>query len=258
MNTNHIIQHSRQEEVQEIIGEVPSWIVRAGTIVIFAITLLVICLGLFSSFPSRSTGRVVIQVYPALTAVKGYDRKEGYFFIAPNNAVVKKDDPLVFYGSADEYSSMLRSPDSLNALKERIIYAPVGGRVMINEVLPGSLADNKPGNEVLAYLADPRAVFYALLYLDQTAIPGIKGGQAVKITVNGYPEQLYGSLKGTVEYISDIPVGDKYIAKVSFRPLPDTATGAHIHFRPGLQGTGEIVTARENLFRRMLASSAPR
>ncbi|MBN8577384.1 MAG: HlyD family efflux transporter periplasmic adaptor subunit [Cytophagales bacterium] len=67
--TDHYLAEIRSEEVQEIVNRVPSWIVRWGTILIFAVFLVFLSISWFVKYPDVLKAEVVITTSPSPVSI---------------------------------------------------------------------------------------------------------------------------------------------------------------------------------------------
>ena len=65
-----------------------------------------------------------------------------------------------------------------------------------------------------------------------------------------YPFQEYGSVKGKIAFISNIPTDSGYAAKVLLPQGLQTSYHKQVQFREGLQAQGEIITENMRLLQR--------
>lgn len=88
------------------------------------------------------------------------------------------------------------------------------------------------------------------LYVPQANFGKVKLGQEVLIKFPSYPFQEYGSVKGKIDFISNIPTDSGYLAKLSLPNALTTSYQKEVQFREGLQAQGEIITQNMRLLQR--------
>ena len=96
----------RSEEMQDILGQVPQWIVRYGTIIIFIVLMILICGSAILKYPDIITARVVLTTEnpPAdLTANVSAKIKR---ILVEDKEMVDSNQVLVILESAAEYEDI--------------------------------------------------------------------------------------------------------------------------------------------------------
>lgn len=153
--------------------------------------------------------------------------------------------------TAEQQNALLQT---LRALKSEIeawkqryqAFAPTTGRVSFVQAIQENQT-LKTGQE-LFYILPKNAGFGGEMGIGQYNFGKIKIGQAVIIKLNGYPFEQFGTVRGQLASISDLPRDSTYWAKVTFPQGLKTSTNRQISFRSGLTATAEIVTEERSLF----------
>ena len=109
-------------------------------------------------------------------------------------------------------------------------------------------------NQVICFVNPENAQYYAEVYIPQTNFGKVKTGQEVLLKFPAYPFQEYGSIKGTIDFISNITTDSGYLAKVILPQGLNTNYKKQIQFRDGLTSQGEIITANMRLLQRFYYS----
>lgn len=148
---------------------------------------------------------------------------------------------------------------SLNAYKSLIeewkqkylLIAPVDGTLSF----AGFLNENQQlqMGQVVCFITNKSNQYFAEMLIPRNNAGKVKAGQDVLLKFTSYPAQEYGSVKGRIEYIKNVPADSGYLAKVS---LPDgliTNYKKSILFQEGLMAQAEIVTERKKLSDRFLS-----
>ncbi|TAG51594.1 MAG: HlyD family efflux transporter periplasmic adaptor subunit, partial [Runella slithyformis] len=105
----------------------------------------------------------------------------------------------------------------------------------------------KTGQE-LFYIMSNNAGFGGEMSIGQYNFGKIKIGQEVIVKLNGYPFEQFGTIRGQLAFISDVPRDSTYWAKVVFPKGLKTSTNRSLVFRNGLTATAEIITEDRSLF----------
>lgn len=149
---------------------------------------------------------------------------------------------------SEQKNNLVQSINSLKseieAWKQRYIaVAPMTGKINFltnlqeNQIL-------KTGQELLYILSDDSG-YYGEMMLGQYNFGKVKKGQEVIVKFQSYPFQEFGTVKGQIEHISDIPKDTVYVVRVSFPNGLVTNANKKLPFRNGMTASGEVIT--ENL-----------
>ena len=139
----------------------------------------------------------------------------------------------------------------IEAWKQRYIaIAPTTGKV----VFLTSLQENqlvKTGQELLYILPNGEG-FHGEMNIGQFNFGKIKQGQEIIVKLQSYPYEEYGTLRGQIQSISEIPKDSIYFVKVNFPKGLTTSANKTIPFRNGMTASCEIITEDKRLIERFL------
>jgi multidrug efflux pump subunit AcrA (membrane-fusion protein) len=139
----------------------------------------------------------------------------------------------------------------IEAWKQRYIaIAPATGKV----IFLTSLQENqlvKTGQELL-YIVPNGEGFHGEMNIGQFNFGKIKQGQEIIVKLQSYPYEEYGTLRGQIQSISEIPKDSIYFVKVNFPNGLTTSANKVIPFRNGMTASGEIITEDKRLIERFL------
>lgn len=124
--------------------------------------------------------------------------------------------------------------------QQYVAFAPTNGKVNFM----ANLQENqmlKAGEEILYVLPD-NSSFYGEMKVGQYNFGKVIQGQEVIVKLQSYPFQEFGTVKGRLEAISEMPTDTTYLLKVAFPDGLVTSSNNELSFRNGMAGTGEIVT----------------
>lgn len=115
--------------------------------------------------------------------------------------------------------------------------------------LPGSTAAviKTPGHISNVTSGTAGAVYWATAYLSPADVKKISAGQAVRLTFPSHPSAEYGSVTGTVIFVSPIATDSGYITRIGLPGRLITNYNKEIHVSEGLQAEGEIITGEVRL-----------
>ena len=143
---------------------------------------------------------------------------------------------------------------TLRALKSEIdswkqryqAFAPSNGKVSFVQAIQENQT-LKAGQE-LFYVMPKGTGFSGEMSIGQYNFGKLKLGQAVIVKLNGYPFEQFGTIRGQLTFISDLPRDSVYWAKVAFPQGLKTSTNRSLVFRNGLTASAEIITEERSLF----------
>lgn len=131
-----------------------------------------------------------------------------------------------------------------------IAIAPTTGKV----IFLTSLQENqlvKTGQELLYVLPNGEG-FHGEMNIGQFNFGKVKRGQEIIVKLQSYPYEEYGTLRGQIQSISEIPKDSAYFVKVNFPKGLTTSANKTIPFRNGMTASGEIITEDKRLIERFL------
>lgn len=149
---------------------------------------------------------------------------------------------------------------ALNTLKAQLedwknkylLTAPLDGKIAFATFLQEN--QQLQANQIICFVNPENAQYYAELYIPQTNFGKVITGQEVLLKFPAYPFQEYGSLKGRIDFISNISTDSGYLAKIILPDGLNTNYKKQIQFRDGLTAQGEIITKNMRLLQRFYYS----
>lgn len=141
---------------------------------------------------------------------------------------------------------------AINTWKQRfVIVSSISGTIYFNS----DLQENQTvmvNQELFLIGSADRLTYRGLLSLPQTNLGKVRVGQEVLIKFAGYPFQEFGSVKGRVLTIADIPDRNgSFLAKISLPAGLRTQYGKLIQYRAGMTATAEVVTEDTRLIEKI-------
>lgn len=170
--------------------------------------------------------------------------------------VAKQKELLDLEKQADDAKAMLHQ--SLLALKSSVtdwnytyvLTAPVSGVLVYSGVVQEQQT-YLAGQEVF-YVEPLNTQFFGEMKISQSSFGKVKEGQQVLVRFSGYPYHEFGSVSGTIEYLSEFPVGDSlFFARVHFRDGLQTNYGKTLPPANGMRAQAEIITRDMRLLSRV-------
>lgn len=226
--------HQPNEEIQEIIGQVPSTVVRWG--ITFSLILLLTVIGV-----SR-----YLYLPVSIKATATLNAKEQYFRV-----VWMKTDPAVDYVLKVAENDFVHKNDTL--LTE--INAQTGKKKYYTSPTAGKIALFK-GTEQM-----PRASVLMVVpefsdYIVELKVPvsgagQLRVGQKVILRLDEFPESKYGFLIGEVATTTLIPIDKFYRIKINLTNGMTTNINQRIPLQASISGTAEIITENTTVFNKI-------
>ena len=132
--------------------------------------------------------------------------------------------------------------------KKYLLIAPIDGKIIFASFLQEN--QQLQLNQIICFINPENSEYYAEVYIPQTNFGKVKTGQRVLLKFPSYPFQEYGSIKGKIDFISNIGTDSGYLAKVTLPNGLNTSYKKQLQFREGLTAQGEIITADMSLLQR--------
>ena len=149
-----------------------------------------------------------------------------------------------------------RFSQALNTLKSQLdewknkylLIAPIDGKIAFAAFLQEN--QQLQSNQTICFINPENTQYYAEVYIRQANLGKVRTGQEVLLKFPSYPFPEFGSVKGKIDFISNIPTDSGYIAKVSLPAGLKTNYNKELQFRDGLLAQGEIITKNMRLLER--------
>lgn len=177
------------------------------------------------------------------------------------NALAVENAELQISGIKAQYSSQINSDISeinnkLNEIETNIekyrlsteyqnITAPVSGYV--NSVGVNTLGETVTSAQQLVTIVPDNTPNEMLCYVKNTDIADIELGMEAEIKLEAYPYNKYGTVKGTVKYISPSSFANEQLGSVYIVKLEIDNSNENINIISGLSGAVEIKTDKRTV-----------
>ena len=162
-----------------------------------------------------------------------YQDQENEHYLAVQKALKR------LYGSIDEWE------------KKYLLLAPVSGKVSFT----GYWAPHQyvsSGKNVMTVIPDVPGKWLGRMRIPMTRSGQVKTGLPVNIRLKNYPYLEYGMIRGVVSSISQVPEKNSYYIDIDLPGGLVTMYGKKLPFKQEMEGTGEILTERRSLLRRII------
>ena len=137
----------------------------------------------------------------------------------------------------------------INEWKQKyLLIAPISGKIAFATFLQEN--QQLKANQIVCFINPENTQYYAEVYIPQTNFGKVQKGQEVLLKFPSFPFQEYGSVKGKIDFISNISTDSGYLAKVILPQGLNTNYNRQIQYRDGLLAQGEIITKDMRLLQR--------
>ena len=131
-----------------------------------------------------------------------------------------------------------------------LLLAPVSGKFVYTSFLNEN--QQLQAGQIIGFITNESNQYFVEMLIPQTNFGKVKPGQDVLLKFISYPAQEFGSVKGRIEYIKNIPSDSGYLAKVSLPHGLITSYKKTILFTEGLMAQAEIITEKKRLSDRFI------
>ena len=136
--------------------------------------------------------------------------------------------------------------------KKYLLIAPVDGTVSFSSFLQEN--QQLRMGQVICFINPGNSNYYVEALIPQYNFGKIKTGQEVQLKFQAYPYQEFGSVKGKIEFISNIPSDSGYLAKLALPRGLVTNYQKSIQYRTGLSLQADIITDKRRLLERFFSN----
>lgn len=159
---NRFEMHS--EEVQEIMGRIPGWILGWGLTIIFSIILLIIIGSYFVRFPDIVKAPLIITTYNTPTVLNAKEGGKIEQIFVSNEQMVKKSDVIAVIGNVVDYKDILALDTMVQKIEMRICW----DSMVVNNILYPKFAIGSIQN---AYVNFRKTCHQFRHYINQELLP---------------------------------------------------------------------------------------
>ena len=237
-NENHSLE-VRSNEMEEIIGQVPNWIVRWGICVLFSVAIIGFIITKYVSFPDILVTSVLVQAkqQPGKVTVRRNDASQEFNLLVKEGQHVNIGDTLLL---RHDTKAGIRYP----------IITPMQGKIYISYGI-----DEKNTLDYVIWVVPKASSFDIKIKYGNHGAGNVKVGQLVKINLYDYPNNQYGYLEGKITNIMPVQVNEKRQAYVTLNNKRlITSSNVELPILPTMQGDGEILLNEKSIFQRIFGS----
>ena len=227
----------RSDEMQEIIGYVPHWVIRWGVSVILISLTIILMTSVMVRYPDTLTAKALINAREQPQRITWYTT-----------------DPEITYESRVKDAQNVKIGDTLvleNDHKNHKITPFISTTAGRTHLLKG--IENNPKAWML--LVVPKIVnFEVQLRLPIYGAGKVKKGQNVLVKLDAYPHEEFGFLEGVITEMVPVAIDNYYRANVKLTNGLVTNEGKTLPIQPLLQGSAEIMLDEKRLSSRIFGT----
>jgi hypothetical protein len=240
MPENNVALEVRSNEMEEIIGNVPSWIIQWGITVLFVVAVLGLFISNFIHYPDTLMAKALIQAteQPGKVTVRREDASQEFKFLVKDGDQVVPGDTLLIH--LDK-----------NTGKSSPTITPMAGKIYISKGI-----DEKNTLDQLIWVVPKSSRVEVKINYDKKGAGNVKVGQSVKIELADFPSNEYGYLEGRISAILPIQIdGEHHQAYVVLKNKNIiTSENKAIPITPVMEGSAEILLNDRSIFQRIFGS----
>jgi len=226
----------RSEEMNEILGQIPSKIIRYGILVISTIVVIFLIGSNFFKYPEIIKAELTISCQnPPTIIYSEYSGKIDSFYIKNNQKIGENDTIATIKTSENKY----------------IIKSSETGILSYSNFWSKNQFINK-NEQLFSIISEKEGKYFGILKLPIVNIQKVKEGQKVNIKFISYPYMEYGICEGIISTISLTPTSEFYYVKVELPNNLKTNYKTDIPFRTNIQTTAEIITEDISVLQRII------
>ena len=227
----------RSVEVQEVMGNIPSWILRWGNTLLLGIVLGLLIASFYIKYPDVYEGRVCVYSIPKPLPVCSELNGIIAEWKVENGMNIKQDNVLcIIHGDSSD----------------RALIAPISGVVDLHEHYYVGM--DIALNEIICNII-PDSV---TRYIGRMTVPSnmknkIKKGKSVLVCLDGFSYQDYGCLNGKIESVSQLlNLDGNYYVEIDFPNGMITNRNIKLSNIRSLNGDAKIIIQEKKLIERIL------
>jgi hypothetical protein len=222
------------EDIQEIIGIIPPWIIRWGITVALCLLFCVLLVSNFIRYPDviMATSELVANEQPYKISWYRSEENVTYTTRVSDNQVVKKGDTLLI-------------ENNVRTKKQTAALTPFSGRVFLTKGYKNN------AEKQTIWVTQKITGYNVVLLLSINQSGKVRVGQKVQISLSEYPRNEFGYLEGTISSVIPVKIEGSYRVYVSLPKKLVTNVGYSIPDQPSFSGSAEILTSERSVFQRI-------
>lgn len=227
--------------MDEIVGNIPPWIIRWGISVLFLVGVLGLFIANLIRYPDTLHGSVLLQAenQPGKVTIRKTDENANFQFrfLVKNGDEVKPGDTLLTRYDPKE-------------AKSYYTITPMKGKIYISKGI-----DEKNTLDQIIWVVPASSKAEIKMKYSSKGAGNVKVGQVVRIELTDFPSHEYGFLEGTVSSVLPVQMDGVHQAYVELKQKKMITTeNKEIPVLPVMEGSGEVVLSDRSIFQRIFGS----
>ncbi|REA63537.1 hypothetical protein DSL64_03585 [Dyadobacter luteus] len=220
------------DEIQDIIGQIPPWIVRWGISVMFAGVVVILIIAHHISFPDVIIGESQLQASEKPSKISWFvaSPSEEYYALVKEGQQVKAGDSLIL---------------EQKATQKTYFKSPIAGTVMFSQ----GYKDNASKQSV--WIVPEIKSYEVLVKIPVKNFGKVRVGQRVKISLDEFSQSEFGFIVGTIVSVLPIKIEGAYRVNVKLTNGLLTNTGRRLQTQPSFAGKAEIILDEKSILSRV-------
>lgn len=216
----------RSEEVQEIMGPVPHWILRRGIILIAVVFVGMVVGSWFFKYPDTLQTTCTVSPMHLPASVSAPVSGEVISLIPQDNVAVRRGDTLCLLRDSTGRIQAVVATERGRAEADINLFRG-------NEVVRGQ--------HLFDILSAKKSAVVCLIRIPDDKVAVVHEGQEAQLILPEYPEEEFGRLVGRITRIARVPNADGTLTARVELPHPlTTATGRQIDIYYPIKGTAQV------------------
>jgi multidrug efflux pump subunit AcrA (membrane-fusion protein) len=226
------------DDIQEIIGAPPSWLLKWGISILLMILLILLSLSTIISYPDVINTQLKIRSVQQPVTVSAPHKGRLLKVLTRNSDIIKEKQALAIVATTEGLDTLLATSH--------------GTLSYLGIVHEGMQID--PAQPIFT-VSDDCADFFGELIILQSSVAKVQPGQQVIVKLRSYPYQEYGALGGRIKYITeDLRNNSLYLAEVKLDDIHFTNIKKRINLKQSMIADAEIITQNSSLFKRITSN----
>lgn len=225
--------------MEEIVGNVPAWIIQWGITVLFVVGILGLFISNFIHYPDTLAAKALIQAteQPGKVTIRREDASQEFKFLVKEGDQVVPGDTLLVHLNKTTGKSIAT-------------ITPMAGKIYISKGI-----DEKNTLDQIIWVVPKSSRVEVKIKYNNKGAGNVRVGQSVKIELADFPSSEYGFLEGRVSSILPIQLNGEHQAYVKLKSKKIiTSENKEIPIVPIMEGDGEILLNDRSIFQRIFGS----
>ncbi len=240
MPENNSSLETRSNEMEEVVGNVPSWIIRWGITVLFSVGVLGLIIAAVIRYPDTLKVKVLVKAVnqPGRARIRKTEENAHVLFkynVRNGEKVAAGDTLLTQY----------------DPKTNRTLYTttPMAGTIYI-----ANGVDEKNTLDQFIWVVPQASNAEIEIKYSSKGAGNVKVGQKVRMTLSDYPSTEYGFLEGRISQIHPVVDGEHQASVELMSKKLLTSENKEIPVLPVMEGDGDVLLSDRSIFQRIFGS----